>query len=313
MFYPNIYILKIEQLIVQHLYNTKQVRIQGIGIFKLKPEVILPTEGDKDFSIPSDAFSFEYNLKTPEDEGLINFIVQQTRKIKPLATSDLESYSILSKQFLNLGKPLLIEGVGTIQINQKGNYEFIPGQFITPKIDDIPKQLREKRDENVSFQSEAIINNSRRNLLIGLSIAGIILAGLAFYYFLVLNKSNNKDISDQTIIINDTPNKETSKAITLKIDTTLKNKTGNLDSIPTPLTVKTDSSSFKIILKEYTSLQSVQKAFFRLTNYGHKVIIIKIDSANFKLAIPFKLPLADTLRVKDSIRIFFGGKPYVQL
>lgn len=289
------------------------MRIQGIGIFKLKPEVILPTEGDKDFSIPSDAFSFEYNLKTPEDEGLINFIVQQTRKIKPLATSDLESYSILSKQFLNLGKPLLIEGVGTIQINQKGNYEFIPGQFITPKIDDIPKQLREKRDENVSFQSEAIINNSRRNLLIGLSIAGIILAGLAFYYFLVLNKSNNKDISDQTIIINDTPNKETSKAITLKIDTTLKNKTGNLDSIPTPLTVKTDSSSFKIILKEYTSLQSVQKAFFRLTNYGHKVIIIKIDSANFKLAIPFKLPLADTLRVKDSIRIFFGGKPYVQL
>lgn len=304
--------MKIEQLIVQHLYKSKQVGIQGIGIFKLKPEIILPTEVDKDFSMPADAFSFEYNLKTPEDEGLVNFIVQQTRKIKPLASSDLESYSILSKQFLNLGKPLLIEGVGTIQINQKGNYEFIPGQFISPKIDDIPKQLREKRDENISFESEAVINNSRRNLLIGLSIAGIILTGLAFYYFLVLNKPTNKDISDQTIIVNDTANKETSKANTLKIDTTLKNKQGILDSLPKPLTVKKDSSSFKIVLKEYGSERSVQKAFARLTNYGHKVIIIKIDSVNYKLAIPFKLPLVDTLRVKDSLRKFFGGKPYVQ-
>jgi hypothetical protein len=60
--------LKIEQLLVQYLYSSKQVSLQGIGIFKLKPDVILPAEGDKDNSVPADAFSFEYNLKATEDE-----------------------------------------------------------------------------------------------------------------------------------------------------------------------------------------------------------------------------------------------------
>ena len=307
--------MKIEQLIVQHLYKTKRVAIQGIGVFKLKSDVLLPTEGDKDFSMPADAFTFEYNLKTPVDEGLVDFIIQQTKKIKPLATADLESYSILSKQFLNLGKPLLIEGVGTIQINQKGDYEFIPGQFITPKIDDIPKQLREKRDESVSFESEASPNNSKRNLIIGLSIVGVILAGLAFYYFFTLKKSDSTDGTEQAIVISDTLTKATSKADSLKIDTTIKNSTDSLDSLhinAAPI-LKTDSSSFKIVLKEYGSQQSVQKAYDRLTNYGHKLVIIKIDSTKYKLAIPFTLPLSDTLRVRDSLKTFFGGRPYVQL
>jgi hypothetical protein len=314
LFYPNLNILKIEHLIVQHLYNTKRVGIQGIGIFKLKPDIILPTEGDKDFSMPSDAFSFEYNLKTPEDEGLVNFIVQQTRKIRPLATSDLESYSILSKQFLNLGKPLVIEGVGTIQINQKGDYEFIPGQFITPKIDDIPKQLREKRDESVSFESEATPDNSKRNLIIGLTTVGVILAGLALYYFLTLKKSDGTESTEQAIAVSDTLNKATSKTDSIKITTTIKNTPDSLDSLHrTSPILKTDSSSFKIVLKEYPSQLSAQKAYARLTSYGHKVVIIKIDSLRYKLAIPFTLPLSDTLRVRDSLKVFFGGKPYVQL
>ncbi|MFN8244987.1 MAG: hypothetical protein U0T56_01200 [Ferruginibacter sp.] len=37
----------------------------------------------------------------------------KTRKIKPLATSDLESFTMLGKQFMNIGKPLILEGLGT--------------------------------------------------------------------------------------------------------------------------------------------------------------------------------------------------------
>jgi hypothetical protein len=318
LFLTNFNILKIEQLIVQHLYNTKQVSIQGIGIFRMKSGVMLPDEGDKDFSMPADAFSFEYNLKTPEDEGLVDFIVKQTSKIKPLATSDLESYSILSKQFLNLGKPLVIEGVGTIQINQKGGYEFIPGQFVTPKIGDIPKQLREKRDESVSFESEAhSVNNNRKNLLIALSIAGVIMAGSALYYFLVLKNPSDTETAEQAVPVKDTPSTDTSTTIPLKIDSTLKNTVNLTDSLhkittATPPPVQKESGSFNIILKDYNSKKAVQKAFDRLVNYGHDVAILTTDSVNYKLALTFNMPLADTVRVKDSIRRFFGGKPYVQ-
>ena len=114
--------MKIEQLLVLHLYKNKSLTIQGIGTIYLNPAVALPAEGEKDYLMPENAFTFDYNLKATEDETLIAFIVEQTRKIKPLATSDLDSFAILSKQFLNIGKPLLIEGVGTIQKNQAGDY-----------------------------------------------------------------------------------------------------------------------------------------------------------------------------------------------
>jgi hypothetical protein len=297
--------VKIEQLIVQYLYSHKQVTLQGIGTFKLNPSVVLPAgnEKDKDFVMPENAFEFEYNLKAEEDNGLIKYIVEHTRKILPLATADLDSYAILAKQFLNIGKPLVIEGVGTIQKNQLGNYQFIPGSFITPKIDDIPKQLREKRDESVSFESEAKTDNSRRNLLIAISILVIILGGLGLYYVLVYNKSNgNEPIAQNETVAADTTKKDTLSIS--KIDTSSK---------ITPTLIKTDSNNFRIVIKNYPTQLAAKKAYDRLTYYGHKLELIKVDSLKYEVAMPFKTPLSDTARAKDSLRTFFGGKPYVKL
>jgi len=298
--------VKIEQLIVQYLYSTKKVTLQGIGTFKLDPSVVLPAENDKekDFKMPENAFEFEYNLKAGEDEGLIKYIVQHTRKILPLASADLDSYAILAKQFLNIGKPLVIEGVGTIQKNQQGDYQFIPGNFITPKIDDFPKQLREKRDESVSFESEGRTDNSRRNLLVGITTLVLILAGLGIYYALFYNKKIEPEPFVQTEV---QPPPDTAKADSLiqpASDTTVK--------IDTPI-VAADGTSFRIIIKSYAALKAAKNAYDRLTYYGHKLELIKIDSFKYELSMPFKTPLSDTLRAKDSLRRFFGGKPYVKL
>ena len=303
--------MKIEQLFVQYLYNHKQVSLQGIGIFKLKPDVILPVEGDKDFSIPADAFSFEYNLKATEDEGLVNYIVQQTRKIKPLASSDLDSYAILTKQFLNIGKPFIIEGVGTIQKNQQGKYDFIPGQFISPRMDDTPAPLRERKDEIVSFESENT-NEKSGNILKIVLVAGLILlTGLVLYYFLVVNKPIASQQVEQTATTADTI---INIGTTISPDTIVKNASDSLNNAATPVepAIKTDNSSFKVVLKDYKSQNAVQVAYERLKSYGHKLEIIKVDSVNYKLAMPFTRPLSDTLRVKDSLKVFFGGKPYIQ-
>ena len=298
--------MKIEQLLVQYLYQTKQVKLQGIGVFKLKQDVVLSAEGEKD----NTAFSFEYNLKTTEDEMLVDYIVQETRKIKPLASSDLESYAILAKQFLNLGKPFYIEGVGTIQKNQLGHYEFIEGNFVSPKIGDGMKQLKEKKEENLSFETESVVNNKGRNLMIGLTTAGIVLIGLTLYYFIVLkNDSSSEQPEQNTASKNGAENYKTTKAP----DTTKKAvDTITKVSLNTPNTKIIDSNSFKIVLKEYPTLKAVQIAYSKLTEYGHKVKIITIDSTKYKLVLSFTRPLKDTLRVKDSLKQFFGGKPYVE-
>ncbi len=298
--------MKIEQLIVQHLYNTKTVTLQGIGTLHLDPSVALPTDADKAVVIPENAFRFEYNLKAGEDEALINFIVQQTRKIRPLASSDLESYSILAKQFLNIGKPLLIEGVGTIQKNQSGSYEFIQGHFITPKIDDFPKQLKEKTEDNISFESESRnTGNNRKYAVIAFISLFAILAGLGLYYFIFKKKSPGTEPVIQTqIVVQDTVKKvDTVKAI---VPDTVAAKPAE--------TEKKDSVNFKVVIREYKDAATAEKKLKTFTDYGYKLILIKADSAKYQLAMPFTSPLADTLRVKDSLRKkIFGGNPYVIL
>ena len=74
--------MKIEQLLVQHFYNAGEVTLQGMGTFTLSPDFVMPKEQDKDLEIPSNAILFQYNSKATEDDGLINYIVEQTRKMK---------------------------------------------------------------------------------------------------------------------------------------------------------------------------------------------------------------------------------------
>lgn len=291
--------MKIEQLIVQHLYQQKEVTLQGIGSLSLNPSVALPGDNEKDFVMPENAFSYEYNLKAIEDEALINYIVQQTRKIKPLATSDLESYCMLAKQFLNIGKPLIIEGVGTIQKNQSGDYEFIQGQFITPKIEEAPKQIKEKLEEQVSFESEAKKDHSQRNVLIVFVLALFVLACLGVYYYLS-NKKEPEPVQQEQVFID-----------TIKTDTLVRLAPDTVLLAKPVVPVKTDSNNFRIVIKEYPSEAAVNKAFAKLTDYGHKLEIIKADSSRYQLVMPFTTPVSDTLRARDSLRKFFGGKPYV--
>jgi hypothetical protein len=295
--------LKIEYFIVQHLYSNKEVSLQGIGTFRLDPHVVIPSGAEKDFVMPENAIKFQYNLKATEDESLINYIVQQTRKIKPLATSDLDSYCMLAKQFLNIGKPLLIEGIGTVQKNQQGEYEFIQGNFIGPKVDDSPKQLKEKKEEAVSFASESKGSRGKNNIAVAVSLLVLVLVALTAYYFLVKRKHPEPVVEQVPIVqpITDTAKKDTI-AKPIAVDSNLLKQS----------IVPKDSFSFKVVIKEYTDSNAANAAYERLTKYGRKMLLYKTDST-YKLAIPFMTPLSDTARARDSLHKFFAAQTKVEL
>lgn len=297
--------MKLEHLIVQHLYNSKHVTLQGIGTIHLDPSVTIPQEGDKNITVPDNAFSFEYDLKAGEDDALIDFIVQQTRKIKPLASSDLESYSILAKQFLNIGKPLTIEGIGTIIKTQAGIYEFTPGQFASPKIEETPKQLKEKAEDSISFENDAPKKGNNRGLVLFIFfILFASLTALCLYYFIF------KDKPVKTETVAEQPVAQPVLQDTTKTDTTHTTPDSNAVAKAAEPVVK-DSTSFKIVLKEYTTEAAINKAFQKLSSYGHKLVIIKVDSSKYQLAMPFTTSLSDTGRARDSLKRFFGGSPYI--
>ena len=297
--------MKVEQLLVQYLYKNKTVSIQDIGRFSVSPEATIPMEGDKDTSLPEDAIQFEFDKKAVADEGLIDFIVEQSRKIRPLATSDLESYTILTRQFLNIGKPLHIEGLGVLQKNQQGNYDFIQGTNITSRTEVQHAVVKEKRQEEISFSTPAKKTPSKKGWMLAILILFLLSTAAATWYF--LNREKDVPVTTEAGVVSDT-NSLSDSISPAAIDSVLKK-----DSIAPVVKPANDGYSFKIVIKEYATRIAAEKALAKLTSYGHKLVMTTKDSVVYKLSMPFNSPVSDTLRAKDSLRKFFNGKPYVEL
>ena len=304
--------MKIEQLVVQHFFNAKEVTLQGMGTFTLSPDFVMPMDKDKDLGIPDNSITFQYSSRATEDEALINFIVQQTRKMKALAAADLDSYLVLGKQFLNIGKPFKIEGLGLLVINQQGEYEFTQSHSFNSKNEEPTAAVREKmEDEEISFASESkkTPGGNKKGLLITAIIILLGMTGVAAWYFLVKNKNNKPEqVTETTSVKTDstTVTRVGSDSLTHKIDSTV--------TVPVVPPTNNDGYTFKVVIKNYPSLQLAQNAYNRLTAYGHKLILYTTDSVIFKVALTINRPLSDTTHAKDSVRQFlFGGNPYIEL
>ncbi len=301
--------MKIENLLVQHFYNVKEVTLQGMGTFKLSPDFVLPPENDKDLEIPDNAISFQYNSRATEDDALIGYIVQQTRKMKPLAAADLDSYLVLGKQFLNIGKPFKIEGLGMLLKNQIGEYEFTQGHsFHANSESAAPPTLKEKHDdEDISFASKSkSAVSGKKWLLIAAIIVGLGMTGAAAWYFLTKNKNKPEQVTE-------TPSVKPDSAQAVKPAADSLNRKADSAATTAPVIINA-AYTFKIVIKNYPSLLLAQKAYDRLTGYGHKLLLYTSDSVTYKVALPMNSPLSDSTHARDSVRqLLFGGNPYVEL
>ena len=102
--------MKISPLLAQFLISNKQLSLAGLGRF------ILDDSG---------GIIFQHDASVKEDAELVRFIAENTGKMKSLVASDLDSNLELARQFLNIGKPYLFEGIGTLSKNKSGAIEFV--------------------------------------------------------------------------------------------------------------------------------------------------------------------------------------------
>lgn len=311
--------MKIENFIVQYLYEAKKVTLEQIGSFFLQTDIAAGAEPDKETPLPPDAIRFEFDRNATQDDGLINYIVSQTRKIKPLASSDLESYSILARQFLNIGKPLVIEGLGTLLKNQEGNYVFTQGAYVNTKIDlNGQAPLREKASEEISFSTPEKKKSQRVNPWLFVALFSVLAAAGAVAYYFFTKENTEKPLVETPVVSTDTATKtaplpDSLKQATLAPDSTLMKRADSASLTRHDTSATADNYNFKVVIKEYPNKLMAEKAFNRLSGYGHKLLLLPIDSVKYKLAIPFNTPVSDTLRAKDSLRIFFNSRTYVEL
>ena len=296
--------MKTEQLIVQYLYSNKKVTLQDIGVFNIATELNIPEDSDKDIVLPADAIQFDYDPKAPVDDGLVAFIMESTRKIKPLAYSDLESFIILNKQFLNIGKPLVFEGMGTLQKTQIGDYAFTQAATSHVITEEMPKIITEKQKEKISFATPPKEKNTTGNKnLVWIILALVVILGsaIAIFFYNKNSKVENITATIENAPIDTLPN--------LKKDS-IANK---VTPLPTPQSVVKDSNTFYIVIKEYSDFATADKSFKRFVSFGNNVMLATKDSVTFKLRMPFSKPILDTLKVKDSLSKFFQVKAYVEL
>ena len=295
--------MKTEQLIVQYLYLNKKVTLQDIGVFNIATEINIPEDSDKDIALPEDAIKFLYDPKAPVDDGLVAFIMESTRKIKPLAYSDLESFIILNKQFLNIGKPLVFEGMGTLQKTQGGDYAFTQAATSHVTNEELPKLITEKQKEKISFatpQKEKNTTDSKNILWVVLGLIVLITAATALYFYY-------KNTGNETVVAS------ADTAVTDTLPVANKDTIANTIPPSTYAPAVNDSNTFYVVIREYADLATADKSLKRFLGFGNNVSLSTKDSVTYKLRMAFIKPITDTLRIKDSIAKFFQAKAYVEL
>lgn len=301
--------MKIEQLLAQHFYNQKEITLQGIGTFTLSPDLVMPTESDKDATLPDNAISFKYDSRATEDDALINYIVEQTRKMKPLAAADLDSYLVLGKQFLNIGKPFRIEGIGMLIKNQQGEYQFTQGQNFGSKPEDTtPAVVKEKTDDNdISFRDESRAGGKgNKGLRIAAAVLVVGMLGAAAWYFFI---RDTKPAAVETALQEPVVKQEadTNKIVTPAPPDSL--NAVKKDSAVAPPPVAAGSYAFKVVFRVMSQGGALKK---KIELNKSNVIMYTSDSVHYKLAEGFNRPFSDTTKIKDSLRAFYAFRTFIE-
>lgn len=301
--------MKLDQALIYYLLKHKELPLQGIGIFKLEGAVSEPSDPGKPFVIPADAISFTYNPRIAEDPDLVNFISETTGKIKPLASADLDSYLTLGRQFINIGKPLIIPNIGTIEKTNSGELIFKGGQHVMERVtpNKVSTEVEEVEEaEPASFSDfPARKTNSGRGFLylFILVIIGLTVWAIWKYAF-------NAQEQEETITHTDIAPVPDTNAVPAQDSTAAASDSLSLSMAP--VSRSSDSIGFKIVVGIYKTREAGEKRLTDMKLSNRNVILYTTDSINYKVAEPFpNLPLRDSNRIKDSMRAYYGERNYL--
>lgn len=280
--------MRISELLFQFLIDQQKLSLPNIGVIYLKTP-ISPDDLEENAPIPEGYLEFKQDPTTPQDDALITTIASAMGKIKALAASDLESFIINGQQMMNISKPFIIDRVGVLERNYKGEITLVPAivSFHGNK-----KEIEEVRfDDNYLLRFKKMGYQYKKLIA---PLAGLLVLFLIFwfgYYFFRGTVSHEETL-------------QVSPA------TALKDSTPNIVA-PAPPTTSTSTEGFYIIVAKAPKDKAFQR-FEDLKKWGHNVDIVTKDSITFHIRIPIKAALSDSTVHKDSLTRFFGKQVWVE-
>ncbi|MEO9210637.1 MAG: hypothetical protein ABI208_06035 [Ginsengibacter sp.] len=294
--------MKIEQFLIHYLLKNKELSLQGFGTFNLDGIIPEITDPSKPIIIPDGAISFTSNPKAETEPSLIEFIIENTGKIKPLAISDLDSYLNVCRQFLNIGNPFLIENIGTLQKLPNGELTYKSGLHFADKLN---PQKKIVNDESYKYEDDMFKSyeklpkkNNARNILMIIFILVFVLISWAVWHFIFTEKNDNSEIVQPSELIVPVPNSSV-----IKKDST--------NSISSPNDIHSNtlgSYTFKIVVNKYTDLNKAKDRLQYLSTFRKNMILYSNDSIIYKIAETSIRPLSDTTKVLDSLKWYYKNE-----
>jgi hypothetical protein len=187
--------VKLAPILAEYLYTNKKLDVPGIGTLQIEDADIPDTEDRKQAQPISISFRNDTSIK--EDPDLISYIANKTGKMKALAASDLGSHLELAHQLLNIGKPFVMEGIGSLTKLRSGQYEFSQSEITTDKLKDRTtkdsKGTSEESFTDFTKRSSAVTFKAGKLVPLLLIIAGIVIAIVVGYKMYEKRVSKNTD------------------------------------------------------------------------------------------------------------------------
>lgn len=283
--------MKIDLLVAHFLQENKRLSLPGIGTFAL--------EGG--------GFKFENQSDREIDPSFIEFVKTHTGKMFSLAKSDIESYIMLNRQFLNIGKQMFIEGVGTLVKSREGSLEFTAGAMPVERLEDtLPENRPVSAFEDKRYEPRS--NGSRRGAIIGLAVLTIALIAAGVWYL------NNESGNTETVVTH-TDVAPSVTPDTMPSTSLLPTRSDSLQPVPQPaehvsrsVATSRDTSDFKFIILQTDKKARAELRYNQLKELGKKVFLEQPDSNNYIVYFNLTVANSDTTRKKDSLGRFYNAR-----
>ncbi|MEO6613278.1 MAG: hypothetical protein ABIT05_15445 [Chitinophagaceae bacterium] len=300
--------MKLAPLLAQYLYSNKRLDLPGIGSFILDPSVSTVTDAKQGKLIHPEGISFENDAAIRDAPDLINYISSQTGKIKALAAADLDSHLELAKQFLNMGKPFLFEGIGHLARIRSGQFTFTAGDLL-------PESQKESSVRELSTASpteESLADyksifyprkeklNWRKPAALLLLLSGV---GLAIWGgYRMYKKTTAKN--DETPVVE----KKEELINTVPVPDTVRYQKDSVVEQP-PAAVA--AGNYKFVLEVSPAKRAFDR-FSRLKTFQWDVKMETKDSLSYKIFMLLPATAAETNKIADSLSLLNGRKVFVE-
>ena len=295
--------------------------LAGMGHFTLTAAAA-PLDDKK--AEPAVDIRFRPDPKAPIEPALVAFISSETGKMKPLAQSDLESFLEIGQQLLNISKPFVIIGIGSLVVGPDRQLTFVQGDGGTVEEKLSHRKIgQEESDLNYEAKlygqrTAASVPAGRRLAVAALVGLGILTIGLVAWYFYQQSRQADTETlvlqSDKTTPTETVAEQQLAPPVTLPADSLQVSRKDSVIATEQPLVATPQLAAparFEIVL-EVARRNRAMKRYADLQEWGHKVRMRTEDSVTFKLSIPIDAPLSDSTRHRDSLSRFFGRKVWIE-